>query len=119
MMFYDVAIVGAGPAGTMTAKHLALRGLSTVILEEHKAIGFPVQCAGLLGKKALSSCEVSERCVLKKITGANIFGPEGDKLSIGGGNVRAYVVDRRVLDTEMAKNAIEAGSDILLNFHVS
>ena len=39
MYVYDVAVVGAGPAGSMVAKHTAKLGLSTILLEEHKAIG--------------------------------------------------------------------------------
>ncbi|WP_369424752.1 FAD-dependent monooxygenase, partial [Methanothrix sp.] len=49
---YDVAVIGAGPAGLMAAKHASICGASTVVLEEHRAIGHPVQCAGLLGVRA-------------------------------------------------------------------
>lgn len=37
-------MVGAGPAGSTTARYAALRGLKTLCLERRKAIGHPVQC---------------------------------------------------------------------------
>ncbi len=45
---YDVVVVGAGPAGRTCARRCAELGLSTCLIEEHAAIGYPVQCAGLL-----------------------------------------------------------------------
>ena len=48
IMNYDVIVVGAGPAGSAAARECAQLGLSTLCLEEHGTIGYPVQCAGLL-----------------------------------------------------------------------
>ena len=50
---WDVIIVGAGPTGGRTATHLASRGHSVFMLEEHTEIGRPFQCAGLVTPKAL------------------------------------------------------------------
>ncbi|MHC1624507.1 MAG: geranylgeranyl reductase family protein [Methermicoccaceae archaeon] len=119
MYVYDVAVVGAGPAGSMVAKHTAKLGLSTILLEEHKAIGFPPQCAGLLSTQALESCEVSHRCVLNEIEGAYIHSPSGKhSLRLGGDKKRAYVVDRRMLDLEMAQHAVLEGAELECGVHV-
>jgi len=42
---HDVVVVGAGPAGSVTAKHLALRGLDVLLIERNQEIGVPVRCA--------------------------------------------------------------------------
>ena len=42
---YDVIIAGAGPTGSTAARLCADAGLATLVLEEHAAIGYPVQCA--------------------------------------------------------------------------
>jgi geranylgeranyl reductase family protein len=51
-MIYDVAIVGAGPAGSTTAKFLAEKGLKTVLIDKSK---FPRDkpCAGGLPSRVL------------------------------------------------------------------
>jgi len=41
---YDVVVVGAGPAGLSSAKAAKEAGASVLVVEEHAAIGSPVQC---------------------------------------------------------------------------
>ena len=43
-MEYDVIIIGARPVGCSAGKVAAERGLKTIILEEHRAIGIPRHC---------------------------------------------------------------------------
>ncbi|NLD57553.1 MAG: FAD-dependent oxidoreductase, partial [Methanomicrobiales archaeon] len=56
-MDYDVIVAGAGPAGSAAAEECARLGLSTLCIEEHGTIGFPVQCAGLLSTAAFAECK--------------------------------------------------------------
>ncbi len=49
---YDVLVIGAGPAGGSTALHCAGKGLKTIVLEEHGAIGEPVHCGECLSSLA-------------------------------------------------------------------
>ena len=41
---YDVVVVGAGPAGSTSARYAARRGLKVLLLDRRKEIGVPVQC---------------------------------------------------------------------------
>ncbi len=41
---YDVVIVGAGPAGSITAKFAAENGASVLMIEKRQEIGSPVRC---------------------------------------------------------------------------
>jgi len=43
-LHYDVVIVGAGPAGSITAKYAAQGGASVIMLEKRQEIGSPVRC---------------------------------------------------------------------------
>lgn len=43
---YDVLIVGGGPAGLSAAKSAALEGVSTLLLEKSREIGYPVKTSG-------------------------------------------------------------------------
>jgi menaquinone-9 beta-reductase len=50
---YDVAVVGAGPAGCLTAAAAARAGLSVLLLEKHKLPRDKV-CGGLISARALA-----------------------------------------------------------------
>lgn len=111
---YDVVVIGGGPTGSSAARLCAKAGLSTLLVEEHATIGYPVQCAGLLSNSAFAECEVSNRSVFKTVSGAKIFGSSVPPLSFDAGETKAYVVDRGMLDREMAEHAAEAGADFSL-----
>nr|WP_148208146.1 NAD(P)/FAD-dependent oxidoreductase [Methanosphaerula palustris] len=111
---YDVVVVGAGPAGTAAAASCAAAGLSTLVIEEHGTIGYPVQCAGLLSEAAFAECRVSERPVLNTVRGARIASDLGGSLLFDAGKTKAFVVDRGLLDREMAVAAADAGAEFML-----
>jgi len=108
---YDVIVAGAGPAGAAAAQSCARAGLSTLVLEEHGTIGYPVQCAGLLSVAAFNECRVSGRSVLSSVRGARIISSLGGELAFSAKEVKAVVVDRGALDFEMARSAADAGAE--------
>ncbi len=110
---YDVIVIGAGPVGCTAATLCADEGLSTLLVEEHATIGYPVQCAGLLSVQAFHECRVSEDSVLNTISGARII-TNNAAITFQAKETKAYVVDRAHLDREIAMHAAAAGSDILI-----
>lgn len=115
---YDVVVVGAGPAGTAAAEACAGYGLKTLCIEEHGTIGYPVQCAGLLSNAAFAECRVSDRAILNRVSGARIISASGASVAFDARQTRAVVVDRGVLDREMAENAAARGAEFLLKTSV-
>ncbi|WP_300236857.1 NAD(P)/FAD-dependent oxidoreductase [Methanoculleus sp.] len=113
-MTWDVIVVGAGPAGSAAARACAEEGLSTLCIEEHGTIGHPVQCAGLLSTSAFAECGVSRRPILNEVSGARILSGLGGEISFDAGVTKAYVVDRGLLDREMAERAADAGAEFRL-----
>jgi digeranylgeranylglycerophospholipid reductase len=109
-MLYDVIVIGAGPAGSAAAHECARQGLSTLCIEEHGTIGYPVQCAGLLSNSAFAECRVSENSVLTKVSGARVISGRGSEILIDAKTTKAVVVDRGALDREMAESAANAGA---------
>jgi len=118
MDHYDVAVIGAGPAGSMAAKYSALNGASTLLLEEHASIGWPVECAGLLGNKAIQE---SELCpgpfMIRGLKGADVYTP-GSHASFKAGSYKAWVVDRKLFDRSLAVEAARSGAEVRLNASV-
>jgi geranylgeranyl reductase family protein len=111
---YDVIVIGAGPAGSAAARECAQRGLSTLCIEEHGTVGYPIQCAGLLSNAAFEECRVSDRSVLNRVQGARIISGGGSELLIDAKATKASVVDRGALDREMAEAAANAGAEFQL-----
>lgn len=115
---YDIVVVGAGPAGCAAAGACAERGLSVLCIEEHGSIGYPVQCAGLLSLSAFRECRVSRRSILNTVTGARLMSSTGHALVIDAKTPKAHVVDRGMLDREMAEAAADAGAEFRLKTSV-
>jgi len=59
-MNYDVVVVGAGPAGAISAKYAAQKRGKNPPDRGHASIGSPVQCTGLISVRALKECELGE-----------------------------------------------------------
>jgi geranylgeranyl reductase family protein len=113
---YDVVVVGAGPAGSTAARYAARHGARTLLIEEHGQVGSPVSCTGHISRKALEECELPEGSfVNKKIRGAFVYAPDNRFIVLDGRRTMTYVVERKIFDRELAKNAVAAGAEILIN----
>ncbi len=116
----QVAIVGAGPSGTMAAQKIASTGLDAVIIEEHSDVGLPTHCAGLLsvdGVKRLKM-EIPPKCVQNVVRGSKFYSPSGNFFLVKRQLKQAYVIDREMLDKSLAKKALDSGANLLLNTKV-
>ncbi len=113
-MPYDVIVVGAGPSGSAAARICAAQGLSTLCIEEHGTIGYPVQCAGLLSNAAFAECRITDQSIINRISGAKVITGQGSELLIDAKIQKAVVVDRAEVDREMAQNAADAGAEFRL-----
>jgi digeranylgeranylglycerophospholipid reductase len=115
MYHYDIAVIGAGPVGSMAAKYAAKADAQTILLEEHASIGWPVQCAGLLGSRAIAESElVGGPFIRRSIFGATIYSPGGQVLDFKAKYCRANVVDRSLFDRSMALDSLREGAQLQL-----
>lgn len=99
-----IVIIGAGPIGCYLAQLLRKNNIDPFLIEEHKEIGRPIHCAGLVGKKVFEETKIplSQGCVLNVINGA-IFHMNSDKITIRRKEV-AYVIDREKFDKHLGQN---------------
>jgi geranylgeranyl reductase family protein len=115
MQEYDVAIVGGGPIGGYAAKEIAHEGFKVALFEEHKQIGMPLKCAGLVTSRVFDLLDIPKELVVQnKIKGAHIHSPSGNTLTIGGDRVHALVIDRPIFDKEIIKRSLERGAEVFL-----
>lgn len=116
----DVVVVGAGPAGSMTAKWAARGGADVIMLEKRQEIGSPVRCGEGISRSWLDrvGITVDPKWVARRVKGARIVSPNG-KHSImldetKAGNEVGFVVDRVFFDKALARDAAMAGTRIML-----
>ena len=114
---YDVVIAGGSISGLLTAREVAKKGYSVLVLEEGFEIGTPDHCGGLVSKTALNDLEInpSEKIYDCAINDASIFSPSGKMLEINSKNQQIISVDRRQLDKQAAYQAQKYGAKIVVN----
>ncbi|MCX6651066.1 MAG: NAD(P)/FAD-dependent oxidoreductase [Methanomassiliicoccales archaeon] len=116
---YDVIVVGAGPAGSMTAKHAAKKGARVLIIEKRQEIGSSLRCAEGVNRKGLEKAGVAvdNRWVSAYMAGAKLVSPGGHVFRIDesqAGNEVGMVLERHLFDKAMAADAARAGAEIWL-----
>jgi len=87
-----------------------------LVVEEHAEIGEPVQCSGLFSVRGLRQLGVRlpKHVITGVIRGGRFFSPGGDVFEAYSKLDRAYVVERRLFDKELAKQAARKGARIAL-----
>ncbi len=113
-MHYDVVVAGAGPAGSKAALDLAQAGVRVLLLEEHREIGTPLHCSGLVTRRTLETAGIGEWIIRHTITGSLVYSGDGLKLRLGNHQERALVIDRIGFDRWLAYQAQEQGVDLWL-----
>src|SRR3990172_12461437 len=109
----DVAVVGAGPAGSRTARNLAQRGFRVLLLEEHRTVGVASHCSGLISLRTLRESEIGEEAILHRVTGAFVHTQSGSEVALGGGATQAVAIDRVAWDRTLADQAQAAGAELV------
>jgi geranylgeranyl reductase family protein len=118
-MAVDVLVIGGGPAGLYAAERLARRGASTIVCEEHAAIGDPVHCTGVLATESFDILSLPRDASLNTLTTAQFFSPSGAIISHSTPVPLAAVIDRGVFDRALAARATSAGAEVRLGTRVS
>lgn len=116
----DVVVIGAGPAGGLAARQLARNGLSVLLLEEHREVGRPVHCAGLIGINGLRDNGIRPQSdvILHQIRRSIFHAPSGNQLIFDKGEPHAYVLHRDRLDQQIVREAEAAGATLQLETRV-
>ncbi len=114
----DVLVIGAGPAGSMTAKFAAKNGAKVLMIEKRQEIGSPVRCGEGISKSWLPEVGITPgKWVNLEVEGARIFSPSEKVFEINereAGNEVGYVIERDGFDKALAIDAANAGADIML-----
>jgi digeranylgeranylglycerophospholipid reductase len=115
---FDVVIVGAGPAGSVTARFASESGTKVVMIDRRPEIGIPVLCGeGISQRVDKWGVLEGEEWLAKKVDGAKIFSPDDTMVTISkemAGDETGYVVYRERFDKELVRLAGKAGAKLIL-----
>jgi digeranylgeranylglycerophospholipid reductase len=122
-MKYDVVVIGAGPAGSTSARYAAMGGAETLLVERRKDIGIPVRCGEFLPsvkelEKMLPNVselkelfEIPGKMISRRISEICIFSPAGTRYSFP---FQGFSIERRLFDRHLAVLAAREGAEILV-----
>jgi geranylgeranyl reductase family protein len=109
---HDVIVVGAGPAGATAARHCALGGLDTLLLEKDTLPRFK-PCAGGVTMGALRALdfELPESVIERRCRGVRV-GYKNIVQDVQVPETIAVMVTRSRFDEFLALRAVEAGAEL-------
>lgn len=112
---YDIAVIGAGPAGSMAAWSAALQKKSVCLIERKSQVGVPVRCGEGIGHKGLVSfIEPRPEWIKATIKRSSMISPNGTKVTVNN-EEKSYILDRVKMDGDLAQEAKKAGATLFLN----
>ena len=120
MLETDILIIGAGPAGSIAAKHAALNGAKVLLVDKKSEIGTPKRCAEGVSKDGLKKLGITPnpRWITSDINKVRLVSPNGTDVLLDEDKVKlsemGYVLERKVFDKHMAMDAARAGAQIMV-----
>jgi len=110
LKFFDVLVVGAGPAGCSAARAAGETGAGVLMIEKRRKIGEPVQCAEYIPRLLRQNLKIPAEAVAQEIRGMTTFMPDGEIIKK---QAPGFILDRAVFDRSLAAKASGAGVKIL------
>ncbi|MGD0717499.1 MAG: NAD(P)/FAD-dependent oxidoreductase [Halobacteriota archaeon] len=118
---YDVIVVGAGPAGCIAAQTAAAE-CDVLLIEKRQEIGSPVRCGEAVGRQELLEflgSAADPKWIASEINAARVNAPDGTTVDFSGEMFHredplGYILERKIFDRELAKNAARAGADVMV-----
>lgn len=106
----DVAVIGAGPAGSVAAKEISKKGYNVLLIEKDVYPGENNVCAGGINKDHIKNLNLPNRIIEKEILKSVYHYPWA---TYKKKNKSQITVLRRVFDKFLAEKAVEEGTKLL------
>ncbi|MCP3682802.1 MAG: NAD(P)/FAD-dependent oxidoreductase [bacterium] len=112
-----IAVIGGGVAGNYLSYLLAKNGYDVKVFEEHKKVGSPVQCTGIVGE-SFKRIIHDDSFVVNKIHKARIYSPDRNFVEV---NFRKpnLILNRAGLDKYLMKKAEKRGAEYFIGKRIT
>jgi len=113
-VYYDVVVAGGSVAGLLSAREIASKGFSVLVIEEDYEIGTPEHCGGLVSIAGLEELGIIpfRKTFDHMIESADITSPNGKSFTINSKKQKVIEISRRELDKQIAFQAQKNGAEI-------
>lgn len=101
-----IAIIGAGPIGLSIAEKLSSLGHSVTVYEEHKSIGIPQHCAGVVSRSFIEKY-VGSKHILNRFNRIKLYSPSNISVTLHDNSWFVGVIDRVGFDCELYDKCYE------------
>lgn len=111
----DVLVVGMGPGGLIAARDFARQGFRVLGIDRKQELGWPKRCAEGVSDEGLAWCGVKPdpAWAYGRIEGAALYAPSGKRVVLEGRDTYGWVVERKVFEKHLARDAILAGAKVM------
>ena len=107
---YDIIVVGAGPSGSMAARFAAEQGVSVLMLEKDRDVGYPVRCGEAVSEAGITEfIDIDKRWISTEINNFSFIAPNGDEVLLPLTD-KGYILERKIFDYALAESAAHAGA---------
>jgi digeranylgeranylglycerophospholipid reductase len=103
---YDVIVIGAGPAGAVTARMVSSAGFRVLLLEKNETCRSP--CAGYIGN-TINLEPLDDAIIQSGITKMRVYFPD---MTFHDFQMNGFVVDRHLFDMELVRRAQASGTQV-------
>ena len=105
--FFDVVVIGGGPAGATAAESLARAGHSVALLDRAGRIK---PCGGAIPPRLVRDFAIAPDMIVARIASAEMIAPSEKRVSMPIDNGYVGMVDREHFDEWLRERAAEAGA---------
>lgn len=116
----QVSIIGGSVSGLLAARELTSRDIDVTVYEEHREIGVPEKCDGLVSSSGMSELGLvpPSYVVQNSLTKAVFFSPSMKEVEIDARKQNVIVLDRARFDKYLAELAARGGAKLELGKRV-
>ncbi|MDD3732036.1 MAG: NAD(P)/FAD-dependent oxidoreductase, partial [candidate division Zixibacteria bacterium] len=109
---YDVVVIGAGPAGLMAGWVCARAGLSVLMVEKDKQVGWPVNCAEAVPGRSFEKIIRPRPAWIKtQVERGRLVAPGGRYFDLKY-HKAGYVLDRLRMEQDLAEEFKASGGEL-------